>query len=137
LDDVHRRDIGRRVLVLVEWNWQLGPIGALAKPYHFFDRTGFDVLEFARRLPEAISKRLDEILRRDAEGARLRATVLHQDVAEPETRFLDDVLEQNRLIALRRQRADIVDANRLGDSRDDVGIGLEISAQRRVESEIR
>ena len=67
----------------------------------------------------------------DAERASLRTAVLHQDVAEPEARLFDDVLEQDRLVALRRQCADIVDTHRLVDPGDDVGIGLQIAAQRR------
>ncbi len=40
----------------------------------------------------------------------------------------------DRLIALRGQRADIIDPYRLGDSRDDVGVGFKMPAQRCVEA---
>jgi hypothetical protein len=69
----------------------------------------------------------------DPERARLRGAGLHQAVAEPEARLLDDVLEQDRPVALRRQRADVVDMHRLADAGDDVGVAGEIAAQRSVE----
>ena len=87
------------------------------------------MLEAARRLAQAKGERLEIIGRGYAERARLRAPVLHQDVAEPEARLLDDVLEQDRLVALRRQRADIVHVHRLGDAGDDVGVGFKVPAQ--------
>ena len=132
-DDVHRRDVGRLILVLVERDRQLGPVGLVVELDDFLHRSGLDDLEAARRLAQPIRQRLEVVLGRDAERARLRAAVLHQDVAEPEARLLDDVLEQDRLVALRRQRADVVDVHRLGDAGDDVGIGGEIAAQRSVE----
>ena len=134
LDDVHRRHIRRGILVLVEWNRKLGPIGISAKLDDLLHRTGLHVLEAPRRLAQAIRERLEINRRIDAERTRLRAPVLDQDVAEPEARFADDILEQDRLIALRGQRADIVDPHRLGDARDDVGVGFKMPAQRCVEA---
>ena len=108
------------------WNGigSLRPVGIGAELDDLFHRPGLHVLEAARRLPQPIRQRLEIVLRLDAERARLRAPVLHQDVAEPEARLFDDVLEQDRLVALRGQRADVVDPHRLGDARDDVGVGL-------------
>ena len=112
----------------------VGPIDVLAELFDLFHRPGFDVLEAARRLAQAERQRAQELLGLDAESARLRAAILHQNVAEPEARLLDDVLEQNGLIALRRQRADVVHAHRLFDPGDDVGIGFEITAERGIET---
>ena len=132
-DDVHRGHVGRFVLVLVARDRKGRPVDLVARANDLLDRAALDVLEAARRLAQPESKRLQIILRRHAERARLRATVLHQDVAQAETRLLDDVLEEDRLVALRRKRADVVHTDRLGDARDNVGIGLEIVAKRRVE----
>ena len=55
--------------------------------------------------------------------------MLDEDVAQPKARPLLDVLEQNRSLALRRQRTDIIDRDRLTYDGEDVGIGLEIPAQ--------
>ena len=132
-DDVHRRDIRRLVLVLVEGDRQLGPIGLVVQLDHLLHRAGLDVLEPARRLAQPVGERVADNPRANAERARLRAAVLDQDIAQSKAGLLDDVLEQDRLVALRRQRADVVHPDRLGDAGDDVGVGFKIPAQRCVE----
>jgi hypothetical protein len=132
-NDVHRRDVRRLVLVLVEGDGQLGPIGLVVQLDHFFHRSGLDDVESARGLAQPVGKRAQIVLGRSAERARLRAAGLDQDIAEPEVGFLDDVLEQEGLVALRRQRADVGHVDRLGDAGDHVGVAGKIAAQRGVE----
>ena len=72
--------------------------------------------EHYRRLKPEIDRALIDTLERGdlvAERTRLRAPVLDQDVAEPEARLADDIVEQDRLVALRGQCADIVDPHGL------------------------
>jgi hypothetical protein len=91
------------------------------------------VFEAARRLPQPKRQRLQIVLARDTKRARLRGAVFHQDVAETKARLLDDLLKQDRGIHLGRKRADVIDRYRLADAGDDIGVGVEIAAQRRVE----
>ena len=132
-DDVHGRDIWPVVLVLVHRDRQCRPVDITAGSHDFLHRAGLDLLDATRRLPQPKGQRLQIILLGHAERPRLRAAVFHQDIAQPEARLLDDVLEQDGLIALRRQRTDIDQVHRLADARDDVGVGVEIFAQGAVE----
>jgi hypothetical protein len=47
--------------------------------------------------------------------------------------FFDDILEDDRVVALRRERTDIIDRDRFFDTGDDIGVGLEIITQRIIE----
>ena len=110
-------------------NREHGPVRICSKLDHILDGAGLHVLEAARRQPQPVGERLEVVFRRDTERPRLAFPVLHEDVAKPESRLLDDVLEHDRHFALRRQGPDIDHVHRLGDAGDDIGIGVEVGAQ--------
>src|SRR5215471_11926211 len=91
-NNIHGRDIGPSIGIFVLGYWQCGPIQLRADLDDFLHRTGLDQLETARRLPQTKSKRLKIISRCNAERTGLRGAVLHQNIAQPETRLFDYVL---------------------------------------------
>ena len=134
LDDVHRRHIRRSILVLVKRNRKLGPIGISTKLDDLLHPAGLYVFEATRRLAQTIRERLEVNRRIDTDRTRLRPSILDQDIAQPETRFFYNILEQDRLIALRGQSTDIVHPHRLRYTRDDVGVRFQMPAQRCVKA---
>ena len=132
-DDIHGRNIWRVLVGRMDRVGQLGPVHLVAGQNHFLDGGGLDIDEPARRLAQAPGQGRQIFLLRHAERAALGMAMFDQDIAHPEPGMLDDVLEQNRGFRLGRQRADIIDRDRLGDVCDDIGVGFEVAAQILVE----
>ena len=122
-DDVHRRDVALALFRRMNRHRQLEPVDLVSGPHDLLDRAGRHVDEAARRFAQAPRQRRQIVLPRHAQRAALRPAVLDQDVAEPEVGVLGYVLEQDRPFRLRRQRADVVDRDRLLDRRQDIGVG--------------
>src|SRR5580693_2332499 len=71
LEDIHRRHVRRGVVFLVQRDRQTRPIDVLAQLFDFFHRPGFDVLESAWWLTQAVSERAQVLLRLDTQSPGL------------------------------------------------------------------
>jgi hypothetical protein len=131
--DVHRGDVGRGLLLAVDGNRQLRPVHFVTLELLFLHRPVADVHETARWQAQPVGEGAKIVLARDPEGTRLQLAVLHQNVAQAKAGLLDDILEEHGVVALRRERRDVLQAHRLRDPGDDVGVGREIAPQVLVE----
>ncbi len=129
LDDIHGGDQGLGLVLGMDGDRQFEPVHVIAGPDHFFHRAGVDIHQAPGRFAQALGEGGQVVFLGDAQGPALGPAALDQHIAKAEAGMLLDVFEQDRAFALRRQGADIVDGDRLVDHRQDILVGLQISAK--------